>query len=152
MSPGRTSQARLAHQTAALAIKSGELHRQPCEVCGETDLIEAHHDNYDKPLDVRWLCSRHHRQLHASRHRRKLHVSRHPRRPEFRLFDMQVFCSNGETLSIEELARREGISVSKLYGGFAPYLGYGSYGNPLAPCSYDARLSRQFVKSPTSAS
>nr|DAD85891.1 MAG TPA: hypothetical protein [Siphoviridae sp. ctGdK3] len=26
--------------------------------------LEAHHDDYSKPLQVRWLCRRHHKQLH----------------------------------------------------------------------------------------
>jgi hypothetical protein len=44
------------------AIKSGLLIKHPCEVCG--DVAQAHHDNYDKPLDVRWLCLDHHREFH----------------------------------------------------------------------------------------
>lgn len=64
MSPGQTPRARLAHQAVGFAIKSGELRKQPCEVCGVIGV--AHHDDYTKPLDVRWLCARHHRQLHAS--------------------------------------------------------------------------------------
>ena len=27
--------------------------------------VVAHHDDYSKPLDVRWLCRSHHMQLHA---------------------------------------------------------------------------------------
>lgn len=38
--------------------------RPGCEVCGLK--AEAHHDNYDKPLNVRWLCFRHHREYHKS--------------------------------------------------------------------------------------
>jgi hypothetical protein len=41
----------------------GRLIRQPCEVCGEKK-VEAHHDDYDKPLDVRWLCKAHHTDVH----------------------------------------------------------------------------------------
>lgn len=53
-----------AHQIVAAAKRSGALTRQPCEVCGE-HTVDAHHDDYDRPLDVRWLCRKHHRQLHA---------------------------------------------------------------------------------------
>jgi len=45
------------------AIKSGILKREPC-FCGETR-TQAHHDDYAKPLDVRWLCLKHHREVHA---------------------------------------------------------------------------------------
>lgn len=46
------------------AIASGKLVRQPCEVCG-TQPAHGHHDDYSKPLDVRWLCPVHHREHHA---------------------------------------------------------------------------------------
>lgn len=45
------------------AVRSGHLARQPCEVCGDDD-VHAHHDDYGKPLDVRWLCPRHHGEAH----------------------------------------------------------------------------------------
>jgi len=41
------------------AVEGGHLTRQPCEVCGDPD-THGHHDDYTKPLDVRWLCSIHH--------------------------------------------------------------------------------------------
>ena len=50
------------------AKKKGLLRERPCEVCGELK-VEAHHDDYTKPLDVRWLCKRHH--ADADRERRK---------------------------------------------------------------------------------
>lgn len=46
------------------AIASGRLVRLPCETCGATP-AHGHHDDYSKPLDVRWLCPKHHREHHA---------------------------------------------------------------------------------------
>lgn len=45
-------------------IKAGNLTRNPCEVCGDPK-TEGHHDDYSKPLDIRWLCFVHHRQAHG---------------------------------------------------------------------------------------
>lgn len=42
------------------AIKCGALKQQPCIVCGSEQNIEAHHSDYSKPLDVDWLCRKHH--------------------------------------------------------------------------------------------
>jgi len=53
---------RIAAQVVANAIREGKLIRQPCEVCGAAK-VEAHHDDYFQPLNVRWLCSRHHHDL-----------------------------------------------------------------------------------------
>ena len=37
-------------------IKRGKLTRGPCEDCGTTKQVEAHHLDYDKPREVRWRC------------------------------------------------------------------------------------------------
>lgn len=47
------------------ALKSGALVPSPCEVCGRTP-AEAHHESYDRPLDVKWLCRFHHRAADAA--------------------------------------------------------------------------------------
>jgi ribosomal protein S27AE len=54
-----------AYAAVYKAIASGELKRQPCEVCGKTN-VHAHHDDYSQPLKVRWLCPLHHRQRHPN--------------------------------------------------------------------------------------
>lgn len=45
------------------AIASKRLIKQPCEVCQSFD-VHAHHDDYTKPLEVRWLCRTHHEEWH----------------------------------------------------------------------------------------
>lgn len=45
------------------AIRTGILSRQCCEKCG-AEKTEAHHDDYSKPLQVRWLCHTHHAEHH----------------------------------------------------------------------------------------
>lgn len=45
-------------------VRNGLMKRQPCEVCGNVK-SEAHHDDYSKPLSVRWLCHIHHRMAHG---------------------------------------------------------------------------------------
>ena len=46
------------------AIREGVLEPQPCAVCGTTP-TQAHHENYLTPLEVVWLCQRHHAKRHA---------------------------------------------------------------------------------------
>lgn len=46
------------------AIRDGKLFKQPCEVCGAAK-VHGHHDDYSRPLDVRWLCRVHHMQAHG---------------------------------------------------------------------------------------
>jgi hypothetical protein len=53
-----------ARAKVATAIDSGKLTRQPCQVCGNPK-VEAHHTDYSKPLDVQWLCHKHHREVHG---------------------------------------------------------------------------------------
>lgn len=55
----------LARAKVANAIAAGRISRQPCEVCAEQK-AEAHHDDYNKPLNVRWLCRGCHLAWHRS--------------------------------------------------------------------------------------
>jgi hypothetical protein len=59
----RNKEKRYCHNKVARAVLTGKLIKEPCEVCGSQD-TQAHHDDYSKPLDVRWLCVTHHNELH----------------------------------------------------------------------------------------
>ena len=46
-----------AHCKVNNAIRDGRLQRgTECETCGSEENLVAHHDDYLKPLDVRWMC------------------------------------------------------------------------------------------------
>ena len=47
------------------AIRDKKLFRESnCSICNSESNIEGHHDDYLKPLNVRWLCSCCHKQWH----------------------------------------------------------------------------------------
>lgn len=66
---------RHAHNAVSNAIRDGKLAPQPCERCGDAIGVQAHHEDYTKPLDVNWLCpSCHglrHREINEERRKRK---------------------------------------------------------------------------------
>lgn len=47
------------------AIRDGKLTPQACERCSYGIGVQAHHEDYSKPLDVTWLC----KPCHGMRHR-----------------------------------------------------------------------------------
>jgi len=60
--PGR----RQAHVEVAHALKSGDLVRPDrCSKCEAWGSPVAHHEDYEKPLDVVWLCDTCHAQRHV---------------------------------------------------------------------------------------
>src|SRR5262245_9698856 len=52
-----------AHLKVYRAVKTGKLKRLPCERCGDEN-VQAHHERYDRPLEIMWLCGKHHAQRH----------------------------------------------------------------------------------------
>jgi len=61
----RNSDKRAAHNAVNNAVRDGKLKAKPCETCGYGVGVQAHHEDYSKPLDVIWLCKR----CHGARHR-----------------------------------------------------------------------------------
>lgn len=62
---------RAAHHAVSNAVRDGRLIKQPCEKCGNPK-AQAHHDDYSKPLDVRWLCIPHHNEHHIAEREREI--------------------------------------------------------------------------------
>ena len=52
-----------ARSKLSSALRRGDIERQPCVVCGNPK-SDGHHDDYSKPLEVVWLCRKHHKQRH----------------------------------------------------------------------------------------
>jgi hypothetical protein len=52
-----------ARQIVGNAIRDSRLSKQPCAVCGSIDRLEAHHNDYSAPLNIQWLCFKHHREV-----------------------------------------------------------------------------------------
>ena len=76
----RNPQKAAAHILLNNAIRYGRLQKAPCEVCGSIK-VHGHHEDYAKPLEVIWLCSKHHRQLHAERDGKTARVDRPRKEP-----------------------------------------------------------------------
>ena len=65
---------RHAHKIVFINIRNGKLKRQPCEVCGKLK-VEAHHEDYSRPLEINWLCKKHHAERDKER-RNKLKTAK----------------------------------------------------------------------------
>lgn len=53
----------VARKKLNYAVKKGIILKEPCLVCGCMN-SQAHHEIYSLPLEVVWLCSLHHMNLH----------------------------------------------------------------------------------------
>lgn len=52
-----------ARSRVRYALKKGVLVRMPCEICGEAK-TQGHHQDYNRPLEVNWLCGSCHKDVH----------------------------------------------------------------------------------------
>lgn len=52
-----------ARYSVSNALRDGRLIKTACFCCGDSK-VEAHHPDYNSPLDVVWLCRKHHKEIH----------------------------------------------------------------------------------------
>ena len=72
--PKRAARAKVTAETRR-AISRGVLTRPAvCSKCGKTGNIHAHHDDYNRTLDVKWFCPKCHARYHNSKGR-AIHAS-----------------------------------------------------------------------------
>lgn len=64
---GGVAREQRASRLLTLALEKGILKAPDrCEECGAVGRVEGHHDDYNDPLAVRWLCHRHHHEWHKT--------------------------------------------------------------------------------------
>ena len=66
-----TAEMQRAHSMVKRAKAKGLVAALPCEICGHPR-AEAHHDDYSRPLDLRWLCQKHHALAHRRLRQQKM--------------------------------------------------------------------------------
>lgn len=54
-----------ARRAVTNAVRDGRLEKGKCERLGPDckGRVEGHHEDYSRPLEVRWLCGHHHREV-----------------------------------------------------------------------------------------
>ena len=60
------NQMRAINAVARAKAKGTLIKKDNCENCDSDFAVLAHHDDYSKPLDVRWLCQACHMQWHSA--------------------------------------------------------------------------------------
>ncbi len=69
-----------ARKRLQYAVKTGKIVRpKVCSRCSKEGVIDAHHEDYSKPLDVTWICRRCHNIENARRRRLN-----HPQSPQLK--------------------------------------------------------------------
>lgn len=115
---------RLAYQAVTNALKCGTLIRQPCEACGGND-AEAHHEDYSKPLQVRWLCRKDHLARHGRTAHEKTYVRTRARANEVAKADSLSMAQtlrdemDRQGLTQRELARMAGVTQPIVHRWFS---------------------------------
>lgn len=54
---------RRVYSQVARALSTGLIVKRPCEIC-DCKSVEAHHNDYSKPMEITWLCKLHHLLIH----------------------------------------------------------------------------------------
>jgi ribosomal protein S27AE len=85
-----------ARQILYIERRNGRIKRQPCERCGSLK-VQAHHEDYSDPLNVLWLCTRHHADRHIELNRKVIKVIKK--------------IKTGKKQTIKSISRQEGLST-----------------------------------------
>lgn len=56
---------KMAQSLVRQALVNGVLKRMPCGICGNL-IVDAHHNDYQRALEVEFLCRKHHMEKHGA--------------------------------------------------------------------------------------
>lgn len=62
-SPKRNTRIKQLGRDKVYYLVRHNIEKRPCAVCGSEN-AQAHHHDYARPLDVEWLCPKHHAEAH----------------------------------------------------------------------------------------
>jgi len=110
-SPAVKKKARLA---IMVALYKGDIERPAvCSVCRMETKIEAHHEDYDKPLDVVWLC----RKCHTATHVKKRGIVKPVRMRKNNTGGGKVKLKAwAKSYGVKRLSEELGVNLSTVYG------------------------------------
>lgn len=63
----KTNQKKQARKVVEVALRNGSLKRGACIGCGTKKNVHAHHDDYSKPLKIKWMCPSCHGAYHSKK-------------------------------------------------------------------------------------
>lgn len=66
----------IARSYAGVYLRKGYIKKEPCSICGN-EKSEMHHEDYDRPIDITWLCRKHHLELHKKDPTRRNNLTFH---------------------------------------------------------------------------
>jgi len=105
------------------AVRMGRIKRQPCEVCGSGVHIHAHHHDYSKPYDVKWLCFLCHKAKHpVSDEDKRIKVDDHKPARLSGSNNPNASLSNAQVIQIRQLLKI-GLSQEKIGEVFGVHQG-----------------------------
>lgn len=122
---------RIAHSKVQTAINSGKLTRpDSCSKCGKAPkrgkdgraTVQAHHEDYDHPLDVTWVCASCHGKEHPNRLGEKNGMNTKPEKRPMgekhgcaKLKESDVIKIISSDLTTNELVLKYNVSYSAIY-------------------------------------
>lgn len=118
-----------AHTILNDALKSNKITKPLlCENCKKEKELQAHHEDYNKPLEVVWLCSKCHHELHKLKRiennlykPKKIYIKKgYNNKGKSKPYKKPLFYEKAkklrdEGLSYKEISKKIGISKSQIY-------------------------------------